>query len=134
MPLLSVEAMNESLDNDYAVNDHELVLFFEDPSLAADPLDVELVSTGGYARVTIAASDWAAAANGQKTTTDWVQFPSTTAEWPEAATYFGLWDTVESIWRDFGPFASPLEVTGVGAGPLVSPSVFYDDAVSTTVG
>lgn len=129
MPLLSTEAMNLSLDADYATNDHELVLFVSDPALEDDPTDVE-VSGGGYARVTIEPADWDAAADGRKATTAPLQLPSTTTAWLDAATYFGLWDTTALCWRDYGPLAEPLEVTGAGSGPLVQPEVFYDDAVT----
>lgn len=131
MPLLSVEAMNASLDADYATNDHELALFISDPFLEADPEDVE-VSGGGYARATVEPADWSAAANGQKATPTPVQLPSTTGAWLDDATHWGLWDTVEGCWRDAGPLAAPLEVTGAGAGPMVSPVIYYDDAVSAT--
>jgi hypothetical protein len=134
MPLLSIEAMNVSLDSDYADNDHELALFSSDPSLEDDPGGAELEALGGYGRVTIEPADWAAADAGAKELLAPAQLPSTTAEWPDAALYFGLWDTVLDCWRDFGPLAAPLEVTGAGAGPLISPVVFYDDAVSTTEG
>lgn len=139
MPLLSPEAMNASLDGDYgttagphAAASHALALFYDDPSLADAPEDVEL-SGGGYARVTVNPSAWAAAAAGAKSTTAPVAFPSTTDEWDNAATYFGL-KGADGFWWDFGPLTAPLEVTGAGPGPLVTPTVFYDDAVSTTEG
>lgn len=139
MPLLSPETMNASLDGDYgstrgphAADSHELVLFYDDPSLAAAPEDVE-ISGGGYARVTILPADWAAASAGFKSPTAPVQLPTVTAEWPDAALYFGLYGD-DGLWWDFGPLTAPLEVTGVGPGPLVTPTVFYDDAVSTTEG
>lgn len=139
MPLLSPEAMNASLDGDYgttrgphAADSHDMALFFDDPSLADDPEDVECAG-GGYARVTVDPADWAVAAAGAKSTTDPVQFPTTTDEWDNAALYFGLKGD-DGFWWDFGPLAAPLEVTGVGDGPFVTPTVFYDDAVSTTEG
>jgi hypothetical protein len=140
MPLLSTTAMCRSLDDDYGTGraagtpaSHELVLFYDDPSLQDDPTDVEL-SGGGYARVTIAnGSAWAPAADGLKTTVAAVQLPDTTAEWVNEATFFGLYGA-DGHWWDYGPLTSPLEVTGAGPGPLVTPTVFYDDAVSTTEG
>jgi hypothetical protein len=120
VPLLSIEAMNADLDSNYGTGraagtpaSHQLVLFYDDPSLADDPLDVEL-SGGGYARVTIAnGAAWAAAANGLKTTVNAVQLPSTTGEWDNAATYFGLYGA-DGHWWDYGPLSLPLEVTGAG--------------------
>lgn len=140
MPLLSTAAMNRSLNDDYGTTkaagapaSHDLALFYDDPSLADAPEDVEL-SGGGYGRVTIVnGSAWAAAVNGLKTTVSPVALPSTTDEWDNAALYFGLKGS-DGNWWDFGPLTAPLEVTGPGPGPLVTPTVFYDDAVSTSEG
>lgn len=128
MPIRDVAAMNASLDNDYgttrgpnAAASHDLALFVGDP--LTDGVEV---TGGGYARATIAAADWAPAADGMKETTAPVALPNTTAEWPDAATHWALF--AGTVMWDCGPLTEPLEVTGASAGPLVAVAVFYDDS------
>lgn len=102
---------------------HELALFFGDPR----DLGTELDSTGGYARVTVSASDWAAASGGEKSTA-WMQFPAATAEWSATATHWALIASGEVLW-DSGPLTDPLEVTGPGDGPLVRATVRFADSI-----
>jgi hypothetical protein len=72
VPLLSIEAMNASLDGDYGTTRGPTPLTATSwrsstttPRSPTFPTDVEL-SGGGYARVTVNPADWAAAAAGAK--------------------------------------------------------------------
>lgn len=130
MALVSTVAQNASLDNDYgttrgpnALASHDLALYDGDPREEG----VE-ISGNGYARVTIAAADWAAAADGYKSLSAAVTFPAPTDEWPLTVRYWALIGA-GSIW-DSGPFAEEIDVTAAApAGPEVSISIFYNDAV-----
>ena len=136
MPIRDTAAMNASLDNDYgsthgpnAPASHDLALFDGDPML--DGVELDSTSAPGYARVSIAAADWAAAADGQKALVAPVQLPDPTDAWLEA-THWALLDG-STMW-DCGPLTEPLEVTGASSdGPLVSPVVFYDDGADAPV-
>jgi hypothetical protein len=137
MPIRDVAAMNASLDNDYgttrgpnAAASHELALFNGDPMIdVADGGGTELTALDnpGYARVTVSPADWLPAANGRKDLTSPKQLPATTGEWLESPTHWAL--IAAGVMWDCAPLNEPLEVTGPGAGPLVSVTVFYDDAV-----
>lgn len=138
MPIRDIAAMNRSLDNDYgptrgpnAAASHLLALFDGDPMVDVAEGGGEEVSGNGYARVSIAPADWSPAANGYKPMASPKVFPDTTAEWPNGASYWALIDGGDGVtmW-DCGPLAEPLEITGPGPGPVVSISVFYDDAVT----
>lgn len=140
MPIRDTAAMNASLDNDYgddrgpnAAAYHLLALFAGDPMLdVVDGGGEELTSVDnpGYARVTIDPSDWLPAANGRKDLTGPAEFPATTGEWAESPSHWALFAPDGTTCWDCGPLTEPLDVTGAGSGPLVSVSVFYDDAVS----
>lgn len=139
MPIRDTAAMNHSLDDDYgttrgpnAADSHLLTLWDGTPMIPViDGGGSEIVGNG-YARVEIFPADWSSAVDGMKTLVAPVQFPATTGEWPEGAEYWGLIDAADGVtmW-DCGPLAEPLEVTGAGDGPIVSVSVYYDDAVRT---
>lgn len=128
-------AMNALLDAGYGTTraahcpaSHELALFFGDPR----DLGTELASDGGYARVTVTAADWEAAADGEKSTV-WMQFPAPTAEWSSAATHWALIASGEVLW-DSGPLTEPLEVTGAGDGPLVRATVRFAESIEPEEG
>jgi hypothetical protein len=125
MPLASVAAQNASLDNDYgttrgpnAPGAHELALFNGDPVNGGTEL------TGfGYARASVLPADWIAADDGAKSAT--VTFAAPTAAWL-TATHWLLIDAADSttFWES-AAFDEALEVTGAGAGPEVTVTVFY---------
>jgi hypothetical protein len=124
MPIRDTAVMDDFLDLTCESASWELALFDGDPMLDG----VELTGNG-YARVTIAPADWAAAADGQKGLTVPAQFPAPTDAWTEAD-YFALFRVGDGAMGDNAPLTEPLEVTGAAAtGPLVSPVVFYDDSV-----
>lgn len=130
MALVSQTAQEASLDNDYgttrgpnALASHELALYDGDPREEG----VE-ISGNGYARVTVAAADWALASDGYKTLTTPVTFPAPTAEWPLTVRYWALLGG--GVMWDSGPFAEEIDVTAASpAGPVVNISIFYNDAV-----
>jgi hypothetical protein len=130
MPLRDTTAMNASLDNDYGTthgpnsptSGHEVCLFIGDPLTTG----VE-ASGGGYARVTLAHSGWAAAAAGYKAPTNPVQFPATTAAWTGEVTHWALisHDDHTTMW-DCGPLTYPLDVTAASTtGPVLTFAVYY---------
>lgn len=144
MPIRDTAAQNKSLDNDYgathgpnAPTNFEVALFIGDPML--DGIEVTPTSeteagtvANGYLRADLANdASWAAAVDGLKTTAASVQFPTTLAEYPGTVTHFALIDAADSttMW-DCAPLVEPLDVTSAGAGPAVSLTVFYDDAVT----
>lgn len=138
MPIRDRAAMSRSLDNDYgttrgpnAADSHFLALFDGDPMVPLEDGGGEEVVGNGYARVTVLPADWSPATDGYKPLTTPKQFPNTTGEWPTGASHWALFDGADgtTMW-DCGPLTEVLEVTGAGAGPMVSIAVFYDDAVS----
>jgi hypothetical protein len=129
VPIRDLAAMNASLDNDYgltrgpnAASTHQLALYVGDPMTTG----VE-VSGHGYARVSVPASKWLAAADGVKQTNGPVQFPTVTSAWPDSPTHFALFDG-DTMW-DCCPLITPLDVTSSGPGPTCVPTIFYDDNV-----
>lgn len=126
MPIRDIEAMNQSLANDYGTSEtlrppqHELALF------SGDPLDSGVeITGGGYARVEIEAADWAEPADGAISTIDPVVFPAPTEEWSDTVTHAAL--IYEGVMWDCFPLAEPLEVTGVGSGPSIDVEIFHAD-------
>lgn len=129
MPIRDVAAQNASLDNDYGAthgsnspSSHLLALFAGDPTIAG----VELASTGGYARVTVANdATWAASVSGLKTTVAPVAFAAATAAWSDTATHWALLDSVGVMW-DCARLSAPITVTAAGPVPTVSPEIFFE--------
>jgi hypothetical protein len=130
MPLRDTAAMNASLDNDYGTghgtgspsSGYEVALFIGDPLSAG----VE-ASGGGYARVTLAHSAFAAASAGYKTPTNPVQFPATTAAWASEVTHWALFSHADgtTMW-DCGPLTYPLDVTAASTtGPVLTFAIYY---------
>lgn len=120
--------MNALLDAGYGTTraagcpaSHEYALFYGDPVNGG----VEITG-GGYARITVAAADWNAAADGAKST-DYMQMAATTDEWSSEATHWGLINSGD-LW-DSGPLAEPLVVTAAGAGPLVMATVRFATSI-----
>lgn len=132
MPIRDVAAMNKSLDNDYGTTrgpnaplSHALALYVGDPVV-----DGVEVSGGGYARVTILPADWAAATDGEKSLTAPAEFAAPTDTWGDTITHWALVGADGLVW-DTGTLTEPLDVTSAALrGPLVSVTVFYDDAVT----
>lgn len=101
----------------------QLALFFGDPSNGG----TELTSDGGYARVTIADTDWAAADAGSSVAGP-IDFADATDAWSDTATHWCL----VTAGGDLGPsgaLTDPLVVTGAGAVSLTSITVFFADTV-----
>lgn len=125
---MDIAAMNVLLDAAYGTTraagcpaSHELALYFGDPRDGG----VEITG-GGYARVTVLAADWLAAADGAKST-NWLTMAAVTGEWSSEATHWGLLDGVTLY--DSGPLATPLVVTTAGDGPLVRATVRFADSI-----
>lgn len=122
--------MNALLDAGYGTtraagcpSSHDLCLFYGDPRDGGTELD----SDGGYAPVTVAAVDWNAAVDGEKST-DWLQLPTTTGEYSSEATHWGLRNG--GVLWDSGPLTEPLNVTGAGDGPLIRATVRFADSIN----
>lgn len=125
---MDIAAMNALLDAGYGTTraagcpaSHEYALFYGDPRDGG----VE-ISGGGYARVTVAAADWNAAADGEKSTV-WLQMADSTDEWSSEATHWALLDG-STLW-DSGPLVEALNVTTAGDGPLVRATVRFADSI-----
>lgn len=127
MPIRDTAVMNSFLDLTLESETWELALFDGDPMTDG----VEL-SGGGYARVTIAPTDWAPAADGEKSLTAPAEFPAPTDAWVEAD-YYALFRVGDGAMGDNAPLTEALEVTGASTtGPLVLPVVFFDDSVEVS--
>lgn len=121
--MLRDQVMQErSLDlfYDTAPNPFEVALFDGDPDIGGVELD-----GNGYARGSLAATDWNPASDGVKTS-DPVAVGSPSGDW-STALWVGLYDATVGAWADVVPLAEPLDVTGAGDPPLVAVSVFYDN-------
>lgn len=127
MPILSVDKMNVSLDNDYDAVEVEVALFVGDPSL--DGVELDSVDNPGYARTSIPVGGWDAAEGGAKSAAAVVQFPAATGEWLDEATHWALFEPGDVDGWDYGVLSEPLVVSGAGDGPQVAVTVFYDDSV-----
>lgn len=113
MPLGSDTARNAVLDtsiNTAAPTPLYLALYAGDPMTGGTE-----ITGGGYARVSIASSGWAAASAGVKATNAAVSFPFSTAAWSATATHAALLSasTGGTMW-DVGVLASPITVTSAG--------------------
>lgn len=128
---MDIAAMNSHLEASYGPNraaarpsSHEFALFYGDPMFGG----VEITG-GGYARVTFAAADWNAAADGAMST-DWKSLPSTTGEYDSEATHWALiYDDGGDVIDDSGPLVDALNVTAAGSGPLVRATVRFADSI-----
>lgn len=127
---MDVAAMNAILDASFGTtraahcpSSHQLALFYGDPR----DLGTELDATGGYARTTVAAADWLAAADGEKSTVT-KTLATPTGEWSSEATHYALFDGSGYLW-DSGPLTSALTVTGPGPAPQARITVRWADAV-----
>lgn len=125
----SVDGMNAVLD---AYLDD--VATFEVGLFEGDPLtDGIEVTGGGYARASIDAADWAAAAAGARANDAAVSFPSASGAWDRSATHFGLFVSGDpDPWPGSGELTDELMVTSAGAGPVFPIGelvVFYEDSV-----
>lgn len=133
MPLLSVDAMNASLDNDYgttrgpnAADSHELMLLDESPEF-----DGVEITGGGYARPAVAPEDWDAADGGSKGV--FVQFADATGAWSAPAKYWALVDAADhtTVW-DYAALNEVLVVSEAGPGPGIQVTAFYADTAAVT--
>lgn len=112
MALVSIEAQNASLDNDYgttrgpnAADSHEILLLDED--------GIELAGSG-YARPTVLPADWPAADGGEKTVV--AEFGIPTGAWVKAVAWQALGD--DGFLWDSVPIVPPLEVTGASVAAV----------------
>lgn len=124
--------MNSHMEASYGPNrganrpsTHEYALFFGDPRDGG----VEITG-GGYARVTVDGdTDWEAAADGGISTVQ-LQLPATTDEYSSEATHWALfYDDGGDVLDDSGPLIEPINVTGVGSGPLVRAEPRFADSL-----
>lgn len=104
----------------------ELALWDGDPRGGGN---VELPSTGGYARVTGIANDstnFPDAVDGAKTCL--VQsFGTSSGSWPNVGTFFVLIDAADSTTRYFyGPLTEPVVVSVAGTGVAVQPIINWN--------
>lgn len=135
MPILSVEARNRSLDNDYgpdrgpnAPDAHQVILYIGDPRLGG--LEVSSVGTGYVRPVLDSDTAWDPAADGSKANTGGITWADSTDSWG-VITHWGLADDDDPtvVW-DTGQFAVPIDATTpggtfvLGAGAL---TIFYTD-------
>ena len=130
MPIRDVAVANDFLDLMLESDSWEYALFDEDAML--DGVELDSTTAPGYDRVMIAPADWAPAADWSKGVTVPAQLPDPTAEWVEA-THWGLFRVSDGALGPTGALTEPLAVTSAGDGPLVSPVVFFDDAVEPPV-
>lgn len=100
----------------------DLALFFGDPSDGG----TELTSTGGYARVTIAAADWTSGTDGSVTAGP-INFTDATAAWSDTATHWCLVEGTDLA--ECGELTDPLVVAEAGSVSLASITVFFADTV-----
>jgi hypothetical protein len=130
VPLGDVTEKNAVLDSMFGVSassamaaSHEVALF------AGVPPDGGVEITGpGYARVTIPNdATWPAAADAMKTVI--ATFPAPTGAWDEATCWVLFNGTAITAWEQF---TAPLDISGAGAGPAVSVTVYIPD--ETNVG
>ena len=107
-----------------------LSLWAGDPS--AGGVEANTTSCPGYARVSVAAADWAEATSGDpvKRTTDLVQFGDATDVWASTLTH---WALIHPTTGDLGPSGQvardqQIDVTAAGPGPAVRPEIYFDEA------
>jgi hypothetical protein len=101
-------------------------LFVSDPSLETTATDVELDSTGGYAGVTFAPSDWADASGNSKATTSAVSFGTSTDAYSDVATYWGILDTDGAlVFSD--DLDDPIEVDAASTAVSFTPTLTFSD-------
>lgn len=128
MPIRDATARRKSLRNDYGTNaaadapsSHDLHLFNGDPML-----DGVEVTGDGYAAVQVDPADWVD--DESEAIVALVTMPAPTGAW-DIATHWAL-EGSDGLWWDCGEFATPLNVTGAGDGPLVRVPIFYADAIT----
>ena len=148
MPVLSTNAQNASLNNDYgatkgpnAPDEFEVLLYDGDPTVGGEEIadttedddDPGVFVANGYAPAVIAndGSVWAAADGGVKSTVGPVQFADALAPW-DTVTHFVLRDTATGDLWDTAPLLEPLDVTSAGDGPAISLTLFYSDRLDNT--
>lgn len=129
MPIRDAVARRKSLRNDYGVDaaadapsSHDLHLFNGDPMLTSGTE----ITGDGYAAVTVDPADWTD--DETEAIFALVTFPDPTGAW-DIATHWAL-EGSDGLWWDCGEFATPLNVTGAGTGPVVRVPIFYADAIS----
>lgn len=131
MPILSVEAQGESIDNDYTTRDCELELWDGDPEEAGSA-ELDPVDCPGYAPAAVPASAWPVAVDGLKVS-DVIQFPDATAAWEVTGTHWVLRDPLTGYGWDFGiardEAGQPIDITEAGNGPAMRLRIFYDNNV-----
>jgi hypothetical protein len=72
---------------------------------------------GGYARATITASTFAAAANRMKSSSTDITFPAPTADWGNVG-WVIVWDSANKV-VFFGDLADQVNILGGGSAPVI---------------
>ena len=129
MPLGDVSYIDAALDDIVAgwpATGATYRLFFSDPQQQTTPTDVELGAVGGYAPVTFAPSNFAAAASGSKSTTSPVSFGTSTAAYSDTARYWGILDGSGLLaFSDF--LDDAIEVDDTGIAVSFTPTLLFQD-------
>lgn len=130
MPIISVEAQNASLANDYgpthgaqSPDNLELGIWDDDPRFGG----AELPADGGYARVPISHSDFSTPADGK--TTILVQLADSTDEWPTPGKWWVIIDADTGDLWDGDALNTPVVVAGAGSFDPMPVTVYHPDAL-----
>jgi hypothetical protein len=139
MPIISTEAMNASLANDYgptrgaqAADNLELGILTGDPRFGG----VEFDSAGGYTRLPVDQdTDWATPADGKITAL--LQFPDSTDAWTVAGdvaqgTWWQLYDADTGDAWDGDALDEAIVVTDAGSFAVMPVTVYHPDALVDT--
>lgn len=126
MPLGDDDAKNEALDALVGAfpDDGTYRLFAGRP----DGSGTELTSDGGYAPAAHGTADWAAAADGSKTTTAAVSFGTSTDAYSDVADYWAVCRADGSVYY-WDILTDPISVTAAGVAVSFKPRVYFEDAV-----
>jgi hypothetical protein len=151
MAIRDVLAQNASLDNDYGANhgpqaptNLELTLWFGDPMITPDDTDeladvvpgieADAVDYPGYVPAAAPNNGTTfpdAAADGAITSIP-ITFADPTDEWLTQIDHWAWRDADTDVVWDTGAIDPPLVITSSGDGPVVIPTVFHPDSLTST--
>lgn len=136
MPIISVEAMNASLANDYgpehgpsSPDSFLLSIFTDDPRYGGEEFDLDV---GGYTRVAVAHTDFDTPSEGKIKVI--VQEPDATDAWtvagdPAKGTWWALRDAdTLDIW-DADALDEPLVVPGAGTFDPMPVVIYHPELI-----
>lgn len=118
MPFATTAAQNAALDAVVATFPDGGTYRLYDASL------VELTSDGGYAPADHSTADWAAATGGQVTTTLPVSFGTSTDAYSDAASYWGIADSL-GVLVYYDLLDEQIAVGASGTAVSFQPTLFY---------